>query len=89
MNPNDRAALELAMQMARREPGRGEQLDFKLRHETWKSVAQFAAYSQQVDNLHLRPWEVPPIWIDDPNDLDAFDQPKAAFSTAVAKRHNC
>jgi hypothetical protein len=66
----DKAALELAMQMARREEGRGEQLDAMLRSEPWEEVAQFAAYCCQTTNLRLRPWEIPPCWVIDPDDPD-------------------
>ncbi|SFJ53445.1 hypothetical protein SAMN05216525_127100 [Bradyrhizobium sp. Gha] len=75
MTPDDldKAALELAMQMAPRlEAGRGAQLDAMLAGgEPWLTVAQFAAYCCQTENLHLKPWETPPVWIDDPDDPDA------------------
>lgn len=71
LDPVDRAALELAMQMARREEGRGRQLDAMLKGgDSWFRVAQFAAFCCQTTNLHLKPWQEPPMWIDpdDPND---------------------
>jgi hypothetical protein len=66
----DKAALELAMRMARREEGRGEQLDAMLKSEPWFTVAQFAAYCCQTTNLNLKPWETPPCWVIDPDDPD-------------------
>jgi hypothetical protein len=65
LDPADKAALELAMQMARREEGRGAQLDAMLKGgEPWVTVAQFAAYCCQSTNLNLKPWEIPPCWVD-------------------------
>lgn len=75
MTKKDRAALELAMEYARRDPGRAEQLDSKLkglryedprigkwimRPEPWAEVAEFAAYCAQSDTLQLKPHEAPP-----------------------------
>ena len=58
----DRAPLELAMSMIleSREPGRREQIESKLREDGWLVTAQFAAYSLQIENLHLKPREDPP-----------------------------
>ena len=65
LDPVDKAALELAMQMARQEDGRGEQLDAMLKGgEPWFTIAQFAAYCCQTTNLNLTPWETPPCWVD-------------------------
>jgi hypothetical protein len=65
----DREALEEAMRIARLDPGRAEQLDEKLKDETWIDVAEFAASCVQCRTLHLKPWELPPcdIYEDDPN----------------------
>lgn len=76
LNPVDKAALELAMQMARREDGRGTQLDTMLKQgEPWFTVAQFAAYCCQTANLNLKPWEDPPMWVD-PDDPDNKHNPQ-------------
>lgn len=48
--------------------GRRRQIDEKLKVEKWARVGRFAAYSCQIDSLHLEPWEWPPIWI---RDVDA------------------
>src|SRR5262245_1169960 len=73
MNKLDWPALELAMQHARRDPDVAANLDSKLKGtklesgrrwacppEPWKEVAEFAAWGWQVQNLGLRPWELPP-----------------------------
>jgi hypothetical protein len=78
MTKNDRAALELAMEYARRDPMRAEQLDSKLAGtrftsgkgwaippEPWEAVARFAAYGCQMKSLRLRPWETPPCHVDE------------------------
>jgi hypothetical protein len=69
LNEIDKAALDLAMEIARREPGRGEQLDAKLKEESWFEVATFAAYCVQTDSLNLKPWESPPCEADEDADL--------------------
>ena len=72
MNTVDQAALELAMRIARRDPATRVQLDDMLKDEDWRSVAEFAAYHCQYQALHLKPWELPPCWVDedDPNERD-------------------
>jgi hypothetical protein len=65
MSEADVDALERAMEMARLEPGRGEQLDSKLKDEPWEDVARFAAYCCQCNNLQLQPHQSPPCWIYD------------------------
>ena len=71
MEKHDRAALTLAMEICRAEEGRAEQLNYKMRRESWAEVAQFAAYVVQSQSLNLAPWESPPCWGDsercDPN----------------------
>ena len=62
----DRDALTRALAECRAEsPGRAAQIAAKLKDESWESVARFAAYYCQTQNLHLTPWEVPPIRIRD------------------------
>ena len=62
LDPLDREALERAMKLASRDPGRRWQLNSKLQDESWFEVATFAAYCMQCQNLHLKPWEDPPCW---------------------------
>ena len=69
MTDNDRAALEEALAVAMKMPGRAEQLAGKLRDESRVAVAQFAAYLAQGEALGLSPHESPPCevepgWID-------------------------
>jgi hypothetical protein len=68
-NAADRDALKLAIAQSRAEDeGRRWQIDAKLKDEPWEDVATFAAYSRQCHTLHLKPWQVPPCWVevDDP-----------------------
>ena len=67
----DREALERAMQVAQRDL-RAEQLQAKLEDEEWREVAEFAAYSCQIDALSLKPWQDPPCIADedDPDERD-------------------
>jgi hypothetical protein len=65
LTPTDRAALELAIAMARKEsPAQRRQIDDKLKTEPWVEVGVFASYCCQDHNLKLKPWQTPPIWID-------------------------
>jgi hypothetical protein len=64
MNKRDRAALKLAMTMARKDPAKARQLDDKLKDEPWEDVAEFASYSMQCRSLRLKPWETPPLFAD-------------------------
>jgi hypothetical protein len=62
----DSDALTRAVEMARLEsPARSQQIDDKLAEEPWRQVAEFCAYSCQIDRLRLRPWQSPPCWIAD------------------------
>jgi hypothetical protein len=61
LSPVDRDALQRAMALARKEPGRAAQLDSKLADgEPWERVAMFAASCCQGRSLQLRPWEAVP-----------------------------
>jgi hypothetical protein len=74
MTENDKAAFELAMEHASRDPRRAEQLQDMLNGmrksqrpdewacppEPWEEVARFAAYVAQSDSLGLAPWEAAP-----------------------------
>ena len=68
----DRDALERAIQIARRDPSRTQQLDEKLQDEPWDEVAQSAAYHCQHQALSLKPWQEPPCVADedDPHERD-------------------
>jgi hypothetical protein len=81
IDPTDLAALELAMKMSRTaSPDRCKQLDAMLEDgRPWIDVAEFAAYDQQMDNLHLKPWQVPPLHVDDPNNPGAGEGEAAAL----------
>ena len=70
----DRDALERAMEIARRDPGRAEQLRAMLEDDEWVEVAEFFSYSLQIQSLSLKPWQSPPCHIDEnadaPDDAD-------------------
>ena len=65
LNAVDRDALERAMAIAQREPQRAEHLASKLEDEDWREVAEFAAYGCQIESLGLKPWQSPPVHIDE------------------------
>jgi hypothetical protein len=85
----DIAALELALKLVREEsPGRAEQLALKLADDGWWPTARFAAYSRQVDALHLKPWEHPPCWAtpdDDYPDREAARLLKRMLSAGISQ----
>ena len=57
----DEEAWRLAIEMQRaRGPDRAKQIDGMLRERGFESAGKFASYSQQCDNLRLRPWATPP-----------------------------
>jgi hypothetical protein len=63
----DRDALDRAIDICRtkKDPADREQIERKLATEPWREVGEFAAYSCQMDSLHLQPWQSPPCWVDD------------------------
>jgi hypothetical protein len=77
LEPKDRAALEQAWIIARRDPDRAEQLDGMLKSEkSWFKVATFAAGSVQHKTLRLKVWQLPPCecWEHDPDERDKDGQ---------------
>ena len=84
LDPVDRDALERAMQIvAQRDPLSAEHLASKLKHETWREVAEFAAYSAQIELLSLKPWQSPPVHIDE--NANEPDNPERESNTAARK----
>jgi hypothetical protein len=67
----DREACERAIDLIRQSNAGASllQLEQKLAEEGFEEAGLTAAYSQQVKNLHLRPWQSPPCWID-PADVE-------------------
>jgi hypothetical protein len=61
MSETDRDALTRAMEMARRDPDRAEQLDAMVAESGWQEAAEFSAYCMQGRALRLKPWESPPL----------------------------
>jgi hypothetical protein len=54
----DRAALELALETARKlSPADRQQIDTMLKERSWREVAVFASHSAQEHSLRLQPWE--------------------------------
>jgi len=84
LHPVYRNALARALEMARREPLRGEQLDHKLEHEPWEQVARFAAYCCQCDNLHLGPHQSPPCWATEADLIADPDDPADIYGRRAA-----
>jgi hypothetical protein len=72
MTERDRAALELALSAALKNPTTAHQFTIKLESgESRLSVARFASYSLQIDELELDPHQLPPCSID-PNQIAAI-----------------
>jgi len=86
LDRNDVAALKLAMEMAMIDPGRKEQLEYKLKDESWHKVAEFAAYSCQMQSLKLKPWEDPPCWADEDEDYYIEDASKCRDAQRLLRR---
>ena len=75
MRKLDCEALELAVQQCRADPVHTEQIADKLRNEDWETVAEFCSYSCQMNSLNLKPWEISPCEIDNPDDPDDLPRP--------------
>jgi hypothetical protein len=72
LSKTDRAALELALEQMQAEgPEPAEQLEWKEAHFGWFDAATLAVYHCQRKALNLKPWESPPCWIDDPDEVMA------------------
>jgi hypothetical protein len=69
----DRAALEraIALTLAEDDQGRVEQVKDMLATRSWLEVATFCSYHRQAAELHIRPWEFVPCWIE-PDEIDAI-----------------
>ncbi len=65
LNPNDRAALELAIERC---PEPFGSLAHELAKESWIKAATYAAFHCQMRALYLKPWQDPPCEIADVDD---------------------
>jgi hypothetical protein len=76
MTKHDRAALMLALEQAREDADHATQIATKLDEDGWQEAAEFAAYCCQSRALRLRPWEEPPLVVDehDEHERDADAQ---------------
>jgi hypothetical protein len=82
LTPTDKAALELAIDLARKgDRTSQQQIDAMLKERPWQDVAEFAAYGCQCDALRLKPWQPPPCWAevdDQDNEAGPISGHKAA-----------
>jgi hypothetical protein len=63
MTPTDRAALELAVAMARKDPAEARRIDHKLaRGDDWFDIATSCAFHCQMTALNLMPFQTPPMF---------------------------
>jgi hypothetical protein len=63
LGPVDREALERAVSLVLADRGDFSQhVASMLRERKWIEVAQFCAFSLQMDALSLKPWQEPPCW---------------------------
>ena len=61
--PVDHDALRRAVEVARKDPELWDLLERKRRAgEDFVELGKTAAYSQQIDNLKLKPWQDPPMY---------------------------
>jgi hypothetical protein len=79
LTDTDREAMTRAIAAARREsPTRAKQIDAMLRNEPWEDVGRFAAFSAQIESLHLMPWESTLVYANSPEAHALFRRLKAA-----------
>jgi hypothetical protein len=82
----DLDALVLAMKQCRASSGKqAQQLDAMLDDRAWQEVAEFAAYTQQADNLRLRPWQMPPCCVADENEPRVGEESAAKLLRRMLK----
>ena len=63
LSPIDREALERSIVIARRDPAYAKSIDSKLADGAdWFDVAVSASFHCQMLNLHLSPWQSPPVY---------------------------
>jgi hypothetical protein len=88
LHPVDRSALERAIEIAKAEsPGRARQIASKLKHESWRSVAEFAASCCQDRALQTRPWELAPISVDEDDPIpDGDDHRRTGRAIKLLRR---
>ncbi|MDF0521583.1 hypothetical protein P0R31_30515 [Bradyrhizobium yuanmingense] len=81
---DDHAALELAILriLGNPEHAHHDQIKAKLESEPWADVARFAAYSEQIAALCLKPWHSPPASIDDPEAVLALGKAHPDYKAA-------
>src|SRR5262245_26741294 len=85
----DRQALDLAITIDReRNKACREQIDDKLRTESWLGVAKFAAQRCQEIALHLQPWECWPPCAVSVEEVDApgYEHRGISQSAALLRR---
>jgi hypothetical protein len=64
IDDKDHAALELALVVARDKYGLGAKIDHMLKHRSWFAAAQSTAATCQAQVLRLKPWQLPPVFVD-------------------------
>jgi hypothetical protein len=71
LTETDLAALTLAIERARaQDAGLAQQIDRMLTNPDWREVGMFAAACCQRQALRLKPWQIPPCRIRDPDHPD-------------------
>ena len=71
LSETDRAALTLAIERARtQDAGFAQQIDRMLADTDWMEVGMFLAACCQRQTLRLKPWQIPPCRIRDPDHPD-------------------
>lgn len=82
MTKSDLKALELSLQLTLADPYRAKQVEAMLQERDRIRVAEHCSFARQVETLKLQPWQSPPVWIDDPDevlaDTSAEDHERAA-----------
>src|SRR5262245_60976708 len=76
ISKQDLDALERAVAVTRRDPGRRIELDRLIKQQGWDEAAKVASYDAQCRSLRLKPWQEPPC------SAKAADDPRAAHLLA-------
>ena len=88
LHPVDRSALERAIEITKTEsPARARQIADKLKTESWRAVAEFAASCCQHRALATRPWELAPVSVDEDDPIpDGDDHRRTGRAIKLLRR---
>lgn len=77
LTKTDRTAIKLAIRRASRDKRTRELLDGLIAEGQYRRAMHQAAFNCQMELMGLKPWEIPPVWVND------ADNPEPGFEAAA------